>query len=209
MEKKTTVKKIIIINRVGKRNRISDSDILNIETSASVDQYCGTFNVTLKNDGGKNSKIAEPKDEIQIWAGYAETGIKKIMAGYIDEVQIQKKEESGETVEIFGRSYESLLFDQKVSGKIEFTKGFSQVVRKILDNSPFNLKKIKDSEGAGTVIFRNIPIIDLIRQLSETCGWTFRIDYDKVFYFQPTLPTKTHARALTTKDMKSYKITKR
>jgi hypothetical protein len=209
MEKKTAVKKILVIDRVGQINQLPDSDILQIKTSASVSQYCGTFHVTLKNDNGKNSKIAEARNEIEIWAGYAETGIDKIMAGYIDEVVLQKKEESGETVEIYGRSYESLLFDTKVSGKIQFTNGLSQVVREILSGSTFNLKGIHDSEGSGVVIFRNISMIDLIRQLSEDMGWVFRIDYDKVFHFRPTLPSKTHPHTITTKDMKGYRITKR
>jgi hypothetical protein len=209
MKEMTTVKKITIIDRVGRVSQLPESDILRLKTSASVNQYCGTFHVTLKNDDGKNSKIAEPKTEIEIWAGYAETGINKIMAGYIDEIVIQKKEESGETVEIFGRSYVSLLFDTKVSGKIQFTKGFSQVVRKILNGSPFDLKGIQESEGTGVVFFKNITVVDLIRQLSEDIEWVFRIDYDKVFYFGPTFPSKTHPDAITTKDMKGYKITKR
>ena len=209
MEKKTAIKKITIIDSFGTVHHPSDSDILSMKTTSSVNQYCGTFIVTVKDDAGQNSKIADVKNEIEIWAGYVETGINKIMAGYIDELVFQKKEESGVTVEIHGRSYESFLFDNKVSGKIEFTKGFSQVVREILKGSPFNQKGIQDSEGAGVVIFRNTPMIDLIRQLSEDISWVFRIDYDKVFYFQPTFSGTTQHHTLTTKDVKSFKITKR
>lgn len=209
MRKMTAVKKIIVIDHVGKANQLPDSDILNIKTSASVNQYCGTFHVTLKNDDGRSSKIVQVKNEIEIWAGYAETGIGKIMAGYIDEIVLQKKEGSGETVDICGRSYESLLFDTKVSGRIQFANGLSQVVREILSGGPFNLDGIQESEGSGVVIFRNIPMIDLIRQLSEDIGWVFRIDYEKVFHFQPALPSQTHSHTITTKDMKSYEITKR
>lgn len=207
--KKKAIKKIIIIDRFGKTKQLPDSDILNIHATSSVDHYCGSFNVVLKNEAGKNSKIAEATNEIEIWAGYAETGLKKIMAGYIDKIVFQKKEESGETVELQGRSYESFLFDKKVSGKIQFTNGFSQVVREVLKTSSFDLKEIQDSKGTGVVIFRNIPIIDLIRQLSEENGWAFRIDYDKKFYFKPDLQSTTHHHTLTAKDMKSYKITKR
>lgn len=208
MEKKA-IKKIIIIDHFGETKQLSDSDILNIQTSSSVDHYSGSFNVMLTNEAGKNSKIAEATNEIEIWAGYAETGMKKIMAGYIDNIVFQKKEESGETVELQGRSYESFLFDKKVSGKIQFTNGFSQVVREILKTSPFDLKEIQDSKGTGVVIFRNIPIIDLIRQLSEEVGWVFRIDYDKKFYFKPDLRSTTHHHTLTAKDLKGYKVTKR
>ena len=207
MEKKA-IKKIVITNLFGETKQVPDSDILSIQTSSSVDHYCGSFNIILKNEAGKNSKIAEATNEIEIYAGYAETGMKKILAGYIDKIVFQKKEESGETLEINGRSYESFLFDKKVSGKIQFTKGFSQVVREILKTSPFDLKEIQDSEGTGVVIFRNISIIDLIRQLSEENGWVFRIDHDKKFYFKPEVSDTTHHHTLTTKDMKSYRITK-
>ena len=208
MEKKA-LKKIIITDRFGKPKQLPESDIINIITTSSLDHYCGSFTVTLSNEAGKNSKITETKNEIEIWVGYAEKEMRKIMAGYIDKIVFQKKDESGETVELQGRSYESVLFDKTISGKIKYTKGYSQIIREILRYSPFDLNEIQESEGTGVVIFRNIPVIDLIRQLSEEIGWVFRIDYDKKFYFKPDLRDTTHHHTLTAKDMKSYKITKR
>lgn len=204
---KTPVKKVIVIDRFGKSREISDSDILNIKTSASVSEYCGTFQVTLKNDGGKNSKLVEPRDEIELWAGYKEEGIAKIMAGYVDNIVFQKKAESGEIAEILGRSYESLLFDIKITKKITYTQGLSQVVREVLNGFPFNLSGVLDSKGSGVVMLRNIPVIDVIRQVSEENGWIFRIDYDKVVHFEPFYSSvKIHN--LKSEDIKNYKIVK-
>ena len=204
---KTPLKKVIVINRFGRTQEISDSDILNIKTSSSVSEYCGTFQVTLKNDGGKNSKLVETKNEIGIWAGSKEEGIRKIMAGYVDRLVLEKKTETGEKAEIFGRSYESLLFDTKVTIRVEYTEGLSQVVREVLKGFPFDLRGIKDSIGLGVLIVRNTPAIDIIRQISEENGWVFRIDYDKVVHFEPYVqPVKTHN--IKSEDIKDYKITK-
>lgn len=207
MEKKTPVKEVVVIDRSGKSHEISDSDILHIKTHASVAEYCGTFDVVLKNDEGKNSKVAEPKDEMELWAGHSETGIGKIMAGYVDHIIFKKEEESGETVEISGRSYESVLFDTRIKGRIDYSNGLSQVVREILKDTPFDLKGILDSKGTGVVMFRNIPAIDLIRQISEENGWVFSIDFDKVAHFGPFIPSPPK-HALTSKDMKSFRIVK-
>jgi hypothetical protein len=207
MEKQTPVKKVVVIDHFGTAREISGSDILHIKTRASVAEYCGTFDVVLKNDEGKNSEAAEPKDEMELWAGYPKTGIEKIMAGYVDRIILKKEAESGETVEILGRSYESFLFDTEVTGRIEYSEGLSQVVREVLKGTPFNPKGILDSKGTGVVMFRNIPAIDLIRQVSEENGWVFRIDYDKTAHFEPFTPSSpTHT--LTTKDVKGFKIVK-
>ena len=207
MKKQTPVKKVVVIDRFGKAREISDSDILHFKTRASVAEYCGTFEVALKNEEGKNSRVAEPKDEMELWAGYSTTGMRKIMAGYVDRIIFKKEEGSGETVEIFGRSYESFLFDTKVTGRIQYSDGLSQVVREVLRGTPFNPKGILNSKGTGVVIFRNIPAIDLIRQVSEENGWVFYIDYDKTAHFAPFAPSpKTHT--LTSKDMKGFKIVK-
>lgn len=207
MKEKTSMKKIVVKDQSGKPREISGPAILNIKSRASVSEYCGTFNVTLRNDNGLNTKVVEPKEEMEIWAGYEGEGISKIMAGYVDKVILSKNEESKETVEISGRSYESLLFDTKVSGKIEYTSGLSQVVREILKGLPFDLSGILDSKGTGVVIIRNTPVIDIIRQISEENGWVFRIDYDKVAHFEPIdSAVKTHT--LKSEDIKSYKITK-
>ncbi len=204
---KTPTKKVIVIGRSGESREISDSEILRIHTSASVSEYCGTFQVTLKNDGGKNSKLVEPKDEIELWAGYKEEGISKIMAGYVDRIVFQKKVESGEIAEIFGRSYESLLFDTKITRKIQYTEGLSQVVREVLKGSPFNLSGILNSEGSGVVMLRNTPVIDVVRQVSEENRWAFHIDYDKVVHFEPLASfVKTHNLKL--EDIKDYRIVK-
>ena len=207
MGKQTPVKKIVVTDRSGKAHEIPDSDILSIKTRASVAEYCGTFDVALRNDEGKNSKVTEPKDEMELWAGYSETGMGKIMAGYVDRIIFKKEEESGETVEILGRSYESVLFDTKVTGRIQYSDGLSQVVREVLKNTPFNPKGILGSKGIGVVVYRNIPMIDLIRQISEENGWVFRIDYDKTAHFEPFSPSPA-AHTLTSKDMKSFKIVK-
>jgi hypothetical protein len=204
---KTPLKKVIVTNRFGTTHEISDSDILNIKTSASVSEYCGTFQVTLKNDCCKNSKLVETKNEIKMWAGYEEEGIAKIMAGYVDRIFFQKKTESGEIAEIFGRSYESLLFDTKITIRVEYTEGLSQVVREVLKGSPFDLSGIKDSTGSGVVLVRNAPVIDIIRQISEENGWVFHIDYDKVVHFEPfSQPVKSHN--IKSENIKSYEITK-
>lgn len=208
MDKKI-IKKIIITDCFGKSNEIPDSDIINIETKASVEKYCGSFTVILNNEDGKNSKIAEAKDEIEIWVGRNEKEIRKIMAGYIDAITLVKKDESGETVELEGRSYESFLLDKKITGKIEYTNGYSEVFREILKNSPFNLDEIQDSSGIGCLVFRDLPLIDLLRQLSEEISWVFKIDYDKNFLFKPDLKDTTHHHEITTDDLKNYRITKR
>lgn len=206
MSEKTAIKKIVI-SHSGKASEILESDILNIQTTESVEQYCGTYHVSLKNTNGKNTRVAEPRDEIDIWLGSEETGINKVMAGYIDQVVFEKREESGETMQINGRSYASVLLDTKVSGKIQYDNGLSQVLREVLKTTPLKPDGIQDIKGTGVVMFRNIPIIDLVRQITEECGWVFMVDHDKVFHFRSTQPSRNVGN-ITDVDMKTYRIVK-
>ena len=206
--KKTPIKLVKITNSQGRTKEISSKDLLSIQTSKSIMNYAGTFDIVVDNTGGKNSKLCEPKDEVEIWLGYKETGIGKVMGGFIDRVILEKSEESKETMRLQGRSYSSVLLDSKVSGKIHYTQGYSQVLRELLKETPLKPKGILNTEGKGTIVLRNAPLIDVVRQIAEEMVWTFEVDHDKVFHFKPFTPPKKSGITLTDKDIKSFRFVK-
>jgi hypothetical protein len=206
--KKTAIKLVKITNSQGRTKKISSTDLLSIQTSKSIMNYAGTFEIVVDNTGGKNSKLCEPKDEVEIWLGYKETGIGKVMGGFIDRIVLEKSEESKETIRLQGRSYSSVLLDSKVSGRINYSQGYSQVLRELLKETPLKPEGIPNTEGKGTIIFRNAPLIDVVRQVAEEMVWTFEVDHDKVFHFKPFTPPKNSGITLTDKDMKSFRFVK-
>jgi hypothetical protein len=206
--KKTAIKLVKITNSQGRTKEISSKDLLSIQTSKSIMNYAGTFDIIVDNTGGKNSKLCEPKDEVEIWLGYKETEIGKVMGGFIDRVILEKSEESKETMRLQGRSYSSVLLDSKVSGKIHYAQGYSQVLRELLKETPLKPKGILDTEGKGTIVLRNVPLIDVVRQIAEEMVWTFEVDHDKVFHFKPVTPPKKSGITLTDKDIKSFRFVK-
>ena len=195
-------------NSKGSTKEIPSRDLLSIKTSESIMKYAGTFDIVVDNTKGKNSKLCEPKDEVEIWLGYKETGIAKVMGGFIDKTIFEKSEESKETMRLQGRSYSSLLLDAKVSGKIHYTEGYSQVLRELLKKTPLRPDGILNTQGKGTIIFRNTPLIDVVRQIAEEKVWTFKVDHDKVFHFKPFTPPKNSGITLTDKDLKSFRFVK-
>jgi len=206
--KKTAIKLVKITNSQRRTKEISSKDLLSIQTSKSIMNYAGTFDIVVDNTDGKNSKLCEPKDEVEIWLGYKETGIGKVMGGFIDKIVLEKSEESKETMRLQGRSYSSVLLDSKVSGKINYTQGYGQVLRELLRETPLKPKGILSTEGKGTIVLRNAPLIDVVRQIAEEMVWTFEVDHDKVFHFKPFTPPKKSGITLTDKDIKSFRFVK-
>lgn len=202
-------KKIVkITDSKGITKEVPSDDLLSIQTKESIMSYAGTFDLLLDNTNGKNSKLCEVRDEIEIWLGYKETGVKKVMAGFIDRVVMEKDEESKRTMRLQGRSYSSILLDRKISGRIDYTKGYSQVLREILKNTYLKPDGVLNTRGKGTIIVRNAPLIDVVRQLAEEVGWTFRVDHDRVFHFKPITPPKKSGITLKDKDIKSLRFVK-
>lgn len=206
--KKTPKKIVRITNSQGITKEVSSEDLSSIQTKESIMSYAGTFDLLIDNTNGKNSKLCEVRDEIEIWLGYEETVVKKVMAGFIDRVVLEKDEESKNTMRLQGRSYSSILLDTKISGKIHYTKGYSQVLREILKNTHLKPDGVLNTQGKGTIIVRNAPLIDVVRQLAEEVGWTFRVDHDKVFHFKPITPPKDSGITLTDKDIRSLRFVK-
>lgn len=207
--KKTPVKIVRITNSWGSTNEVSSKDLLRIQTKESMLRYAGMFDILIDNTNGKNSRLCEANDEVEIWLGYEETGTGKVMAGFIDRVIFEKDEESRKTIRLQGRSYSSVLLDRKISGKIHYTEGYSQALREILKDTPLKPDGILNTKGKGTIIFRNAPLIDVIRQLAEEAGWTFKVDHDKVFHFKPFTPPENSGITLTDKDIISYRFVKK
>lgn len=207
--KRTPIKIVRITNSQGLTREVPSKDLLSIETKKSIMEYAGTFNILIANPNGKNTKLCEVNDEIEIWLGYEETQINKDMAGFIDSVILEKDEKSKHTIRLQGRSYYSILLDNKFSGRVDYTEGYGQVLREILKSTPLKPDGIVKTQGRGTIIFRNAPLIDIVRQLAEEMGWTFRVDNDKIFYFNPITPPKDSGITLTDKDIKSMRFVKR
>lgn len=207
--KKTPIKIVRIKNIQGETKEVPSKDLLNIHTSESIMKYAGTFEITIDNTKGKNSKLAEEKDEVEIILGYKETGARKVMGGFIDTIILQKDQESKETMQLHGRSYSAVLLDTKISGRIDYTEGYSQVLIEILKETILKPDGVLATKGKGTIILRNAPLINVIRQLSEEIGWTFRVDHDKVFHFKPISPPKNSGVTLTDKDIKSFRFIKK
>ena len=157
MAEKTDIK-IIMNSRKGKLE-FSSGEAINFHSNASVSSYCDAYELTLKDQKKEIRDLIEPKIEIEIWVCVKGDGFQKIMAGYIDKIVTEKKEESDAIIKIYGRSYAAFLVDTKISGKIEFHDGYSQVVRMILKDTPFSEGKVDNSSEKGVLIFRNISII--------------------------------------------------
>lgn len=207
MEKKTADVKIVITKVSGKREEILRAELKNVKTSASVRVYCGVFVFILESENRKKSEMPEPKDEVEIWMGEKGGEMNKVMAGYIDKIVFEKSEKSAETAEVYGRSYDSILVDSRITGRIKYSNGLSQVIREVLKNTQLKPDDIRNTSGNGIVIFRNTPLIDAIRQIAEELNWTFSVDYDKVFHFHPYVEPK-NVGTIDLKDVKSYKIEK-
>ena len=206
--KKTPIKIVRITNSQGVTKEVPSKDLLSIQTKESVMRYAGTFDILVDNTNGKNTKLCELRDEVEIWLGYKETGTGKVMAGFLDRIIFEKDEESKHTIRLQGRSYSSVLLDTKISRKIHYTEGYGQVLKEILKNTPLKTDGVLKTKGKGTIIFRNVPLIDVVRQLAEEIGWTFKVDHDKVFHFNPVTPPKDSGITLTDKDIKSLRFVK-
>jgi hypothetical protein len=202
MEEKSECK-AIIYSKSGKLE-ISSTEMLNFHSTASVKAYCAIFELTFKSPKKEISDLIEPKQEIEVWTGKKEE-LHKIMAGYIDKIMTEKKENSDEVMRIIGRSYDALLVDTKISGKIVFEEGYSQVIRMLFKSMPFTEGEVVGSSEKGIIFFRNIAIIEIIKNIADYNGWAFRLDYDKRYYFTPSLP-QTNIPTLGSKDIKSYKF---
>jgi len=207
--KKTTVKIVRVRDAEGRTSTIPSEDILNIRTSKSIMSFAGTFEITVDNEKGKNSKLVKEGDEIEITLGYKETGISKVMGGYVDRIILEKNQESKVTMQLEGRDYASVLLDTKISGKIEYKNGYSQVLREILRSTPLSPSGILDTKGMGTIVLRNAALIDVVRQIAEEINWTFEVDVEKVFHFRPFAPPKRSGITLTDKDIRSFRFIKR
>lgn len=204
MEEKNECK-VIIYSKSGKFE-ISNPEMLDFHSKVSVETYCAIFNLTFKSPSEEIRNSIEPKQEIEIWTGKKEE-LHKIVAGYIDKIVTEKKENSDEVTHLIGRSYDALLVDTKISGKIVFEAGYTQIIRMLLKNTPFSEGEVVDSKGSGILYFRNIAIMEIIKNITEYNNWAFRLDYDKKYYFIPCLPQKS-VRTLGEKDIKSYKFVK-
>jgi hypothetical protein len=86
--------------------------------------------------------------------------------------------------------------------------GYAEILRELLKKTPLRNDGIKETKGEGDIFFRNVPLIDIIRHLSENIGWTFRVDKDKIFYFQTISPPEDSGIVITDKDMISMKLVK-
>jgi len=206
--KKIPIKLVRIVNKEGRTSEVPSDDIINIQTSESIMCYAGTFDIVVDNTKGKNSKLCEPRDEVEIWLGYKETGTNKVMGGFVDRIVFEKSEEPKEIVRLQGRSYSAVLLDTKVSGKIHYTEGYSQVLRELLEETPLKPDGIRDTKGEGLIIFKKVALIDIVRQLAEELVWTFKVDHDKVVHLEPFSPPKKSGITLTDKDIKSLRFVK-
>jgi hypothetical protein len=204
-EKNSNESKVIIFSKKGKIE-LNTSEIIDFHGSASVSSFAGDFHLNLKGQRKEVCDSITPKDEIEIWAGNHESGLHKIMAGFIDKIVMNKNEKSEETMEILGRTYEAILIDTKISGKIEFKAGYAEVVRTVLKNSPFIEGELVVGREQGVLIFHNISVMELIQNILEDNAWVFILDYDKKYSFLPKMPEKVHN--LEKKDIRSYKFVK-
>lgn len=204
MEKRNE-NKVIIYSRTGKLE-IPREEILNFHSIGSVDSFCDSIELAIKGQKKEIRDLIEPKKEIEVWIKIAEDW-KKIVAGYIDKVVTEKKENSDEITKIYGRSYEAILVDTKIAGRIEFKQGYSEVIRTILKNTPLIEGDVENGSEEGTFLFRGIAIMEIIKNMVEYNHWTFMVDEDKKYYFKKTFPQKT-IPSLGSKDIKSYRIVK-
>ena len=67
---------------------------------------------------------------------------------------------------------------------------------------------ILDTQGHGVIMFRNILLINVIRQITEKQNWTFEVDHDNVFQFKPFSKPKHSGITITDKDIKSIIVVK-
>jgi hypothetical protein len=183
-------------------------DMINMKITESIKEYVGHFEILLDNKKGKYTKLCDPQDELEIWVKKLDKKSTKMMAGYIDKIEIERKEDSDPTIKIVGRDYNSILVDTKVSGKILFQNGFGSIIKELFKNTSFHLSNIKETKEKGSIIFNNIFLLDLIKYLAEEKSFMFKIDYDKKIYFEPIKPPKNSGVTLTTKDIKSIKLIK-
>ena len=204
MERKIETK-VIISQESGSVLELRTPDIIDFHSTESVAAYCGSFELTLKSQKKENRDVIQPKAEMQIWVGEKEGDLHKLMAGYIDEIVTEKKQDMDEVLKISGRSYDSLLVDTKISGNMVFEEGYSDVIRQLLKNTPFKEGKVEDSTGRGVLFFRNISVMEVIRNITEENGWIFNLDHDKNYHYFKNRPQEV-AKTLEAEDIKSYRI---
>jgi hypothetical protein len=196
--------KVIIYSRTGKIE-IARSEIIDFHSTSSVDSFCASIELTIRGQKKEIKDLIEPKREIEIWIKIKENW-EKLEAGYIDKIVLEKKENSDETIQIYGRSYEAILVDTKITGIIEFRQGYSNVIRAILKDTPLVEGEVENSSEEGTIFFRNIAIIEVIKNIMENNNWIFRVDKNKIYYFSKNPPKNEHH--LGSNDIKGYRIVK-
>ena len=81
------------------------------------------------------------------------------------------------------------------------------MIKQLLKYTPFSEGNIENTEGSGTVIFKDTPLIDIIRQVSEEATLVYKVDFDKKFHFCRNV-SKTVAKPLDSKSIKSYRVVK-
>jgi hypothetical protein len=204
-EPKNYESKVIILSKKGKIE-LCTSEVIDFHGSASVSTFAGNFHLNLKGQSQEICDSILPRDEIEIWCGKHETGLHKIMAGFIDKIVMKKNEKSEETIEIHGRTYEAILIDTKVSGKIEFKAGYAEAIRALLKNSPFIEGELAAGREIGNLVFHDISMMEIIQNMLEDNAWVFILDYDKKYSFLPRMPEKVHN--IGKKDILKYEFVK-
>jgi hypothetical protein len=204
-KKNETECRVIIYGNKGKIE-LPSSEIIDFQSKDSLNAQCGSLELKIKGQKKEITDSIEPKNEIEVWVSQKGES-HKLAAGYIDEIILEGAENSEETIQIIGRSYESILVDKKISGTISFENGYAQVIKKILEDTPIKEGNIQTGTEKGTINFRNISKMEIIQNIAEHTTWIFDVDKDKKAMFLPKLPERP-AHLIKKEDIKKYKIYK-
>ena len=108
---------------------------------------------------------------------------------------------------ITATSFPSILTRNFIEGTYKFSKGYGEVVKKIVKNHGVNTKNVKLAPKSGFIFFKRMTILEAIRRMASTEGWCFYFR-GKEIYFEKCKPPHDSGVIITADEMIRGTITK-
>jgi hypothetical protein len=126
--------------------------------------------------------------EIKIYSNKDATPSTCIFTGLVESVDFQG-EETRQSVNLMGRDYSARLLDNTIKTTVYTNTEIGSIVRDILLNNASDITYSGVNSTPTTlkrISFSQIPIFDGIKQLADLANYSYYIDENKDFHFEPT-----------------------
>lgn len=147
----------------------------------------GSFELTLENNGGRSKDYFVKGDEVSIYAddgSYPPTT--KRFGGYVEDVSFSGFGQS-ETLNIYGRSYDSILLDASIEPEVYNNMEISAIITDFMGKycPEITTTNVQVTTKTFSTRFNHTPIFDALRSLAAEVGFFFFVDTNKDLHFEP------------------------